>query len=94
MRGGQVVNVDSTITVGGWEDVTLPAGKFRAMKVSKVSSRRAEPFPGQMQTSKRVSSYWYAPALRATVKFEGLEVTDRGAVIFDQLWELDSFELR
>jgi len=27
-------------------------------------------------------------------KFEGLEVTDRGAVTFDQAWELDSFELR
>lgn len=91
---GNAIDVDSTVTVGGWEDVTVSAGKFRAIKVSKVSSRRAEPFPGQMQSSKRVSNYWYVPALRTVAKFEGLEVTDRGAVIFDQGWEMDSFELR
>jgi len=91
---GLATDVASTITVGGWEEVSVTAGKFRAIKVSKVSSRRSEPFPGQSQSSKRVSSYWYVPALRAIAKFEGLEVTDRGAVIFDQGWELDSFELR
>ena len=91
---GNAIDVDSTVTVGGWEEVTVSAGKFRAIKVSKVSSRRAEPFPGQMQSSKRVSNYWYVPALRTVAKFEGLEVTDRGAVIFDQGWEMDSFELR
>lgn len=91
---GLAIDVDSTITVGGWEEVSVTAGKFRAIKVSKVSSRRSEPFPGQSQSSKRVSSYWYVPALRGIAKFEGLEVTDRGTVIFDQGWELDSFELR
>jgi uncharacterized caspase-like protein len=88
------VEVDSTITVGGWEEVTVPAGRFNAVKISRVSYRRGEPFPGQMQVSKRVSSYWYLPALRNIVRFEALEVTDRGAVTLDQTWELDSFELR
>jgi uncharacterized caspase-like protein len=94
LRGSQVVQDDSTITVNGWEDLTVPAGKFRALKVSKVSTRRVEPFPGQMLTAKRVSSYWYVPALHAMAKFEALEVSDRGTVIYDQNWELDSFQLR
>ena len=93
-RGSNIVEVDGRITVVGWEDVTTPAGRFRAMKVSKVSQRRWEPFPGQLVNGKRVVSVWYAPAVGNMVKLEGLEVTDRGAVTFDQEWELDSFELK
>ncbi|MNC89310.1 hypothetical protein D3C83_52240 [compost metagenome] len=89
-----MVEVDARVTVAGWEDVTTPAGRFRAMKISKVSNRRHEPFPGQSVNAKRVVSVWYAPAVGNFAKFEGLEVTDRGAVTFDQQWELDSFELK
>ena len=39
-------------------------------------------------------SAWYAPALGNVAKLEGLEVTDRGSVTYDQAWELDSFELK
>jgi uncharacterized caspase-like protein len=93
-RGTNVVDVDGRVTVVGWEDVTTPAGRFAAVKVSKVTNRRSEPFPGQSMNSKRVVSVWYVPAVGNVARFEGLEVTDRGAVIFDQQWELDSFELR
>jgi uncharacterized caspase-like protein len=93
-RGANVVEVDGRVTVVGWEDLTTPAGRFNAMKVSKVSQRRFEPFPGQVVNSKRVVSVWYAPAVGTMVKLEGLEVTDRGAVTFDQQWELDSFDLK
>ena len=94
VRPSHAVDVDSTVTVVGWEEVVVPAGRFRALKISKVSNRRAEPFPGQAVFSKRVASYWYVPELRGPARFEGLEVADRGAVLFDQRWELDSFELK
>jgi hypothetical protein len=93
-QGAVVVEVQGRVTVVGWEDLTTPAGQFRAMKVSKVTERRWEPFPGQPVNAKRVANYWYAPALGNVAKFEGLEVTHRGAVTFDQTWELDSFELK
>ena len=94
-RGGpSIVEVDGRVTVVGTEDVTTPAGRFSAVKITKVSNRRSEPFPGQMVNSKRVVSVWYVPAIGNIARFEGLEVTDRGAVTFDQKWELDSFELK
>ncbi len=86
--------VDSQITVVGREEVTVPAGKFQAIKISKVSNRNWEPFPGQITRSKRVTNVWYVPALRNFARAEGLEVTDRGVVVLDQTWELDSFDLR
>jgi uncharacterized caspase-like protein len=93
-RGTSVVDVDGRVTVMGREDVTTPAGRFSAFKVTKVSNRTSEPFPGQIVHSKRVVTVWYAPAIGNIARFEGLEVTDRGAVTFDQKWELDSFELK
>jgi uncharacterized caspase-like protein len=94
-RGGAaVVDVDGRVTVVGPEDVTTPAGRFAAVKLTKVSNRTWEPFPGQIVRAKRVVSTWYAPTVGNIVRFEGLELTDRGAVTFDQKWELDSFELR
>jgi uncharacterized caspase-like protein len=94
LRGANAVDVEGRVTVTGWEDVTTPAGRFTAMKVTKVTNRLTEPFPGQRVNAKRVVSAWYAPTIGNLVKFEGLEVTDRGAVTFDQHWELDSFELK
>lgn len=94
-RGGTaVVDVDGRVTVVGPEDVTTPAGRFAAIKLTKVSNRTWEPFPGQIVRAKRVISTWYAPTVGNIVRFEGLELTDRGAVTFDQKWELDSFELK
>jgi hypothetical protein len=93
-RGPGIVDVDGRVTVVGPEEITTPAGRFPAIKITKVSNRTSEPFPGQIVHAKRVVSVWYAPAVGNVARFEGLEVTDRGAVTFDQKWELDSFELK
>jgi uncharacterized caspase-like protein len=93
-RGGRIVDVDARVTVVGHEEVTTPAGRFATIKITKVSNRTSEPFPGQFGHAKRVVSVWYAPAVGNIARFEGLEVTDRGTVTFDQKWELDSFDLK
>ena len=90
---GYAKEVDSTVTVKGWEDVQVSAGKFAAVRISKVAAGAWEPFPGQSLRSKRVSTYWYVPELRTFARYESLEVTSTGAVILDQSWELDSFRL-
>jgi uncharacterized caspase-like protein len=84
---------DSRITVMGWESLNVPAGTFQALKVSKVSNKNWSPFPGQSVASKRVTHFWYVPALRTFARYETLEVTQRGEVVADQTWELDSFKL-
>jgi uncharacterized caspase-like protein len=88
-----VRNADNRITVLGWESLTVPAGTFQALKVSKVSNKDWSPFPGQSVTSKRVTHWWYVPALRTFARYETLEVNQRGEVLADQSWELDSFKL-
>jgi hypothetical protein len=88
-----VKQADSRVTVMGWESVKVPAGTFQALKVSKVSNKDWMPFPGQPAYSKRVTHYWYVPQLRTFARYETLEVTQRGEVLADQSWELDSFRL-
>jgi uncharacterized caspase-like protein len=88
-----VKEADNRITVIGWESLEVPAGTFQALKVSKVSNKEWSPFPGQSVSSKRVTHWWYVPALRTFARYEALEVTQRGEVLADQSWELDSFKL-
>jgi uncharacterized caspase-like protein len=88
-----VKEADNRVTVLGWESLTVPAGTFQALKVSKVANKNWSPFPGQSVVSKRVTHFWYVPALRTFARYETLEVTQRGEVIADQSWELDSFKL-
>jgi uncharacterized caspase-like protein len=88
-----VVEAESQVTVVGWEEVKVPAGTFRALKLTKVSNLSGEPFPGRIEFSKRVSNLWFVPALRNFARYEVLEVNNRGAVVADQNWELDFFQL-
>jgi uncharacterized caspase-like protein len=92
-RSGVEVRVESTVTVIGWEAVKVPAGAFQALKVSKVATAQWEPFPGQIENSKRLVNYWYVPSIHTFARFETLEVTTGGLVLVDQAWELDSFKL-
>ena len=87
-------DVEATVTVIGWENVTVPAGEFRALKLSKIANQRWEPFPGQTQSSKLVGNYWYVPALKNYVRQEVLEVSSNGSVSLGVKLELDSFRVQ
>lgn len=88
-------NMDNDISpeysVIGVEDVQVPAGKFKALKVM-VKLNITELKPPQRQFS-GVFHYWWAPDVRAIVKYE----TDRSS-LFEraeyQKYELVSFELK
>ncbi len=84
---------ESTVTVLGWESVTVPAGTFQAVKVSQVANSQWSPFPGQQAVSKRLTHFWYVPQVRTFARYETLEVNQRGEVLVDQAWELDGFKL-
>jgi hypothetical protein len=54
-------------TVGDWEEVTVPAGTFRAIKIT-LHIEVLNQATAQKSTGVDVS--WYAPALRRSVKTE------------------------
>jgi len=72
------------VTVAGWEDVTVPAGKFRALKVvSEGSFERVD--RGIAGSAKEVM--WYAPQAKRYVKWSFDNWTPRGRAQ-SWAWEL------
>jgi uncharacterized caspase-like protein len=92
-RGASAASVETEVTVVGWEDLKVTAGSFKAVKIAQIQYRNDESFPGQGR-SKRVSTFWYVPAVRNIARMEALEVNERGIAVYDQAWELDYFDLQ
>jgi len=53
--------------VGDWEDITVPAGTFHAIKVS-LNTEVVNPITGEKSTGTDTS--WYAPDVKRTIKSE------------------------
>jgi hypothetical protein len=65
-KGSQVrVAFEGDVHIVGWEDITVPAGKFRAIKMSSTGTYRRLDVIGSGQYS---AATWYVPALRRWVK--------------------------
>ena len=64
-RGAFQVRHERMVTVVGWEDVEVPAGKFRALKVQAegVYRRIDKPFSAPAQ-----NTFWYVPQVKRWVK--------------------------
>lgn len=54
------------VTVVGWEDVVVPAGKFRALKI--VSEGRFQRFETSTRSGASRNVIWYVPEVRRWVK--------------------------
>jgi hypothetical protein len=54
-------------TVGDWEDVSVPAGTFRTIKIT-IQTELVDRTIGQRSTGTDIS--WYAPNIRRSVKTE------------------------
>jgi hypothetical protein len=65
-RGTQAqTKEEGTVKVTGWEDVTVPAGKFRALKLeAKGSFRRLD---NNFSGARRIV-LWYVPEIKRTAK--------------------------
>jgi hypothetical protein len=59
--------VQAKSVVRGWEQVRVPAGAFRALRID-VEAQVSIPSPTGAQWLRRTSSYWYAPSVRNYVK--------------------------
>jgi hypothetical protein len=66
-----------TVRVLGWEDVVVPAGRFRALKIESAGQyqRLDKPVAGRAR-----NLVWYVPEVKRWVKLELEITTDRGLV--------------
>ena len=86
----QVEN-DATTTVVGWENVTVPAGTFKGLKVSYVSWYRRTDNNARGRTA---INLWFVPEVRRWVKLEVLERGSSGTIYTDSTEELVAFNLK
>ena len=63
--------------VEGWENVEVPAGKFKALKVTHTSAYSSET-GGQTYSGQVLKTYWYSPEVKQEVKYEYLERANGG----------------
>ena len=81
-------------TVAGWEQVAVPAGKFRALRVN-VAGRRSAPIGGRTSFAGRFEmSVWYAPDVKRIVRQEQKVWTSDGispTLYADEVLELTSY---
>ena len=73
--------------VGAWEEVTVPAGKFKAIRVAYELVTNPDPNVGWQTT------VWYSPEVRWFVKKTDFGNYAEGAPIGRQLRELKSYQL-
>jgi len=78
-----------TFTPLGWEDITVQAGKFKAVKL-EYKQAKGEEKPGRKPKEGKVW-YWYSPDVKYMVKcqYEKARFWDE---TYD--WELTSFQLK
>ena len=67
IKTGAVREHTLSATVGDWEDITVPAGTFRALKI-RLQTELHDPSTGEISTGTDIS--WYAPDIRRSVRSE------------------------
>ena len=88
--GSPVLDFFENYKVLGWEDVEVPAGKFKAIKLEITMGHGAK---GNVSASNFTNIYWYSPDVKHFVKCQ-YDPNLRGisADIFN--WELSSFKVK
>jgi len=90
---GRVFDNDRSVTVVGWEEVKVPAGTFRALKISSLTwYRRVD--SGGSGGGRSVFNYWYAPEVKRLIKSETLETGNNNVVYQDNTFELVSYKVQ
>lgn len=85
-KGFSIQNV--TAKVDGWEDVEVPAGKFKALKVTHTSAYSSEA-EGRTYRGEVVKTYWYSPEAKREVKYEFVDRSEGGTRTRTELVEYE-----
>jgi hypothetical protein len=77
----------------GWEEITVQAGKFRALKIEVIRGHEAMP-QRWISANEYKGLYWYSPDVKYFVKceYDPASVKNYGKEVFN--WELISFYLK
>ena len=86
--GSQEMTYLETLTVLGWEEIVIQAGKFKALKLEYKQETVGET-AGRPKEGK--AWYWYSPDVKSMVKCQ-YEKSDYWDAIYD--WEIISFKLK
>lgn len=90
---GRVYDYDMSVTAVGWEDVTVPAGTFKALKLSSVNwYRRSD--GGGTAAGRIAVNRWYVPEMKRFVKSETLDTGNNFIVRQDETWELAAYKVQ
>ena len=90
-RPEREVENDATIAVVGWENITVQAGTFKALKISYVSWYRRKDDNGRGRTAVNV---WFAHDVKRWVKLDVLERGNSGIIYTDSTEELIAFNVK
>jgi uncharacterized caspase-like protein len=90
---GHTFQHDATVTVVGWEEVTVPAGTFKALKMTGITWYKRTDLKGG-GAGKILSNYWLAPEVKRVVKLEILNVRNNRTVHQDDTWELVKYRVQ
>jgi len=90
-RPGREVELDATVTVVGWENVTVNAGTFNALKITNLAwyRRKDNDFRGR-----EIVTVWYVPEIRRWVRLDVLERGSNGVIYNDATEEILSYNLK
>src|SRR5688572_30187197 len=87
---GRASKVEREAMVVGWEDVVVPAGKFRALKIVTQGTYTRLDTSG---SGTQKETLWYAPAVKRWVKTEYEDTDFRGRVFNRNAQELVDFKI-
>jgi hypothetical protein len=80
---------DLSAEVKGWEDVVVPAGKFRALRIEHNGTYQS----AQCGSGTKQHWYWYVPNVKRHVKYEQ-HVYPPGGWPIDELVELKAYNVQ
>lgn len=86
--GNLIINLNMTTKVLDWEEVTVPGGKFRALKIEGNGRSVGGPINGT-----RKATLWYAPEIANYVRME-FEMSYNSPAVDKSIQELSSFSLK
>lgn len=75
---GGKLKIEQSAVVEGWEDVKVPAGTFRALKVVHTGQYAATDYLFNWNGA-IYETYWYAPAAKRVVRMEYRDTTGSGS---------------
>jgi uncharacterized caspase-like protein len=88
---GRLYDVEGSIKVIGEEEVEVPAGRMRALRIERVARWRER---GKENAGVNTMTYWYSSAAKRAVAFDNRNASTKGKVFVNERVELEAYDVR